>query len=147
MPPAGSEPVPAYVLDSYAVLAYLEGEPGADRVAELLRAAAGRRCHLSLCAVNLGEVMYIVERERGLPRAQETLARIYELPVEVVDPDRTLTLAAAHLKAQWPVAYADCFAAALARARDAPLLTGDPEFGKIGPASAPTVEWLPGRAR
>ncbi|MBA7656653.1 tRNA(fMet)-specific endonuclease VapC [subsurface metagenome] len=136
---------PDYILDSYALLAYLEAEPGGDRVAELLEAARERRCRLYLCVINLGEVMYIVERERGLTRAQETLARIDELPVEVVDADRTLTMAAAHLKAQWPLAYADCFAAALAQAKDAPLLTGDPEFHRVGPGSALKLEWLCGQ--
>jgi len=90
--------------------------------------------------VNLGEVMYIVERERGLPKAQEALAGIDELPIEIVDADRNLTLASAHLKAQWSIAYADCFAAALSQVKSAPLVTGDPEFGKAG--SALQVEWL-----
>jgi len=35
-------------------------------------------------------------------------------------------LAAAHLKARHPIAFADCFAAVTAAARDATLLTGDP---------------------
>ena len=65
-----------YVLDSYALLAYLEAEPGSDRIRELLEAAKDRKCHLCMCVVNMGEVMYIVERERGLPKAQETLGRI-----------------------------------------------------------------------
>jgi len=142
----GSEPVVGgYVLDSYALLAYLEAEPGGSRVAELLEAAIEQKCRLYLCVVNLGEVMYIAERERGLPKAQETLARIDELPVEVVTADRTLTLAAAHLKAQWPLAYADCFAAALSQIKNAPLVTGDPEFHKVGPGSTLQLEWLPGQ--
>jgi ribonuclease VapC len=134
-----------YVLDSYALLAYLEAETGSGRVGELLEAAQGGRCHLCMCVVNLGEVIYIVERERGLPRAQETLARIDELPIEVVDADRTLALAAAHLKADCPIAYADCFAAALAQVRDASLLTGDSEFRKVKPEHNLRIEWLADR--
>lgn len=129
-----------YVLDSYAILAYLEGEPGSEAVSQLLEAASRGKCRLYMSIVNLGEVMYIVERERGLPKAQETLARIDELPIEIVDADRNLTLAAAHLKAQWSIAYADCFAAALSQVKSAPLVTGDPEFRKA--SSALQVEWL-----
>jgi ribonuclease VapC len=129
-----------YVMDSYALLAYLESEEGRDRVEELLEAAAKRTCHLYMSIVNLGEVMYIVERERGLPKAQEALARISELPIELVGADCTLTLAAAHLKAQWPIAYADCFAAALSQIKNAPLITGDPEFHKLKPSPALQVE-------
>src|SRR4030042_6111341 len=122
-----------YVLDSYALLAYLEAEPGSDRVGKLLEAAKEGKCHLYICVVNLGEVMYIVERERGLSRAQETLARIDELPIEIMNVDRTLTLAAAHLKMDCPIAYADCFAAALSQIKNASLVTGDPEFRKVKP--------------
>lgn len=137
-PPSSGE----YVLDSYALLAYFEAEPGSRRVRELLEAAKDGSCHLYMCVVNLGEVIYIVERERGLPKAQEALARIDELPVEIVDADRTLTLAAAHLKMDCPIAYADCFAAALAQLKNATLVTGDPEFGKIKPDCNVRVEWL-----
>ena len=131
-----------YVLDSYALLAYLEAEPGSDRVRELLEAAKGGKCHLYMCVVNLGEVMYIVERERGLPKAQETLARIDELPITIIDVDRVLTLAAAHLKMDCPVAYADCFAAALSEFKNATLITGDPEFRKIKADCDVQIEWL-----
>ena len=131
-----------YVLDSYALLAYLEAEPGSDRIRELLDAAKDRKCHLYMCVVNMGEVMYIVERERGLPKAQETLARIDELPIEIVNVDRPLTLAVAHLKADCPIAYADCFAAALSQLKDATLVTGDPEFNKIKPDCNVRIEWL-----
>jgi len=104
--------------------------------------ASEDKCHLYMCVVNLGEVLYIVERERGLSRAQETLARIDELPVEITDVDRALTLAAAHLKTACPIAYADCFAAALSQVKKAPLVTGDPEFSKIKGDCNVRIEWL-----
>ncbi len=131
-----------YVLDSYALLAYLENERGSGRVRELLEDAKALKVQLYLCIINLGEVIYIVERERGLLKAQETLARIDELPVEIVTADRSLTLAAAHLKAGCPIAYADCFAAALAQAYNALLVTGDPEFRKIKANLDVQIEWL-----
>ncbi len=135
-----------YVLDSYALLAYFEGEPGSDRVVELLEAAEVGKCRLYMCVVNLGEVLYIVERERGLPKAQETLARIDELPIEIVNVDRDLTLAAAHFKTDCPIAYADCFAAALSQIRNATLLTGDPEFNKLKRECDLQIEWLLGES-
>ncbi len=131
-----------YVLDSYALLAYLEAEPGSDRVRKLLEMAKEGKCRLYMCVVNLGEVMYIVERERGLSKAQETLARIDELPIEIMNVDRTLTLAAAHLKMDCPIAYADCFAAALSQIKNASLVTGDPEFRKVKPDCNLQIEWL-----
>ena len=131
-----------YVLDSYALLAYFEAEPGGEQVSRLLEAAKEGKCNLYMCVVNLGEVMYIVERERGLPKAQETLARVDELSIEVVNVDRTLTLAASHLKMDCPIAYADCFAAALCQIKTATLVTGDPEFRKVKPDCNIRIKWL-----
>jgi predicted nucleic acid-binding protein len=131
-----------YVLDSYALIAYLAAEPGGDRIVELLTDAKAAKCNLRMCVVNLGEVMYIVERERGLHEAQNTLARIDELPIEIIDADLALTLAAAHLKMDCPIAYADCFAVALAQQHDAILLTGNPEFNKIKAESNVRIEWM-----
>ena len=131
-----------YILDGYALLAYIEAETGSERIMELLNGANEGNCHLYMCVVNMGEVMYIVECEKSLPKAQETLARLDELPVEIIDADRTLTLAAAHLKADHPIAYADCFAAALSQLKNATLVTGDPEFNKIKPECNVRIEWL-----
>ena len=41
-----------------------------------------------------------------------------------------------------PIAYADCFAAALAQSMNAALVTGDPEFRKIKPDCNVLIEWL-----
>ena len=131
-----------YVLDSFALIAYFEGESGGDLVKGLLERATEGGCELFLCVVNLGEIAYIVERGRGLSKAQETLARIDELPRSIGDVDRRLALAAAHLKAQYPIAYADCFAAALAQIKDAALVTGDPEFRSAGVGTEVALIWL-----
>lgn len=56
----------AVVLDAYAVLAFLDDEPGAEAVAEVLRSGEPW-----MTLVNLGEVAYIVERERGVEAAEE----------------------------------------------------------------------------
>jgi predicted nucleic acid-binding protein len=130
----------SFVLDSYAVLAFLEDAKGGKRVGKLLQEALAGRCQLFMSTVNLGEVLYITERERGLPKAQEVLARIDELPIRVIDADREHTLVAAHIKARCPIAYADCFAVALAKLEGASIVTGDPEFKQL--ASIVPIAWL-----
>lgn len=50
------------------------------------------------------------------------------------------TLKSSRLKAKYPVAYADCFAAALATEKDARIVTGDPEFKKM--EGEVKIEWL-----
>lgn len=137
----GRESIPSYVLDAFALLAYFQREPGYEKVVQLLESAAARECRLAMSVVNLGEVAYIVERGRGLEAAYEVLARVDRLPVDMVDADRNLTLMAAHLKARWPIiAYADCFALALAQREGATLVTGDPEFARAEEMVA--IEWL-----
>jgi predicted nucleic acid-binding protein len=129
-----------YVLDSYALIAHFEQEPGAERVEGLLKAAQARKTILHLCAVNLGEIYYSALRERGADKAEETLAIIEQLPVSIVDADKSLAVLAGKLKAAHPIAYADCFAAALASQLNTKVVTGDPEFKKL--ENEVGIEWL-----
>jgi predicted nucleic acid-binding protein len=131
-----------FVLDSHALIAFLEGEAGGEAVEALLKQAQEGGCALYMSTVNLGEVIYITERERGLAKAQQVIARIDELPVKVIDADRRCLLAAAHIKAHWPIAYADCYAAALCQITDAVLVTGDTEFAPLEAAGAVRVNWI-----
>lgn len=119
------------MLDSFAVLAYLEGEASMPRVRQVLQGASSGRWAVYLSLINLGEVAYIVERERGLARAQQALGLIDQLPLEILPASREAVLAAAHIKARFPIAYADAFAVAAAQDRDAVIVTGDPEFQTV----------------
>lgn len=129
-----------YVLDSFALLAYFENEAGADRVTALLAAAQRDEAAVWMSIVSYGEVVYITEREQGLFAAQRVIAALDQLPMVVVDADRTLTLAAAKVKAQHSISYADALAVALAQWHHAVVLTGDPEFRKV--EDLVSVEWL-----
>ncbi len=131
---------PAYLLDIFALLAYLNDEPGMARVQELLSLAETNKCRLVMCMVNLGEVLYIIERERGLTMAQSVLALVESLPMELLDASRDLVLDAAHIKAHHALSYADAFAAAAALRENAILLTGDPEFETV--EQLVKLEWL-----
>ncbi|MFB3902817.1 MAG: type II toxin-antitoxin system VapC family toxin [Acidobacteriota bacterium] len=130
----------AFVLDSYALLAHFEDEPGAERVVKLLTAAHAGETRLFLCVINWGEIFYSTLRERGAEKAEEVRLIIEQLPITLVDADLGLTLEAAKLKAAYPVAYADCFAAALGKREKANIVTGDPEFKRFGEDI--TLEWI-----
>jgi len=128
------------LLDSYAVLVYLQDEPGVARVRELLEGARQGEWRLVVQKINLGEVFYQVWRRAGAAKAEEFLLTFRELPVEILDPADDLIWAACRIKAEYPIALGDCFAAATARRERAILLTGDPEFEKLG--DLVQVEWL-----
>ncbi len=129
-----------YVLDSYAILALLKGERGAERVAAVLQEALRGNVQVSMSLINLGEVAYIVERRWNVERARNVLAYLDNAGIEFFEVTRERALAAANLKACYPIAYADAFAAALAQEQSAILVTGDPEFRAL--ASSLIIEWL-----
>jgi ribonuclease VapC len=132
----------AYALDSFALLAYLEGETGRLRVKELLGRADSGKCSLYLSLINLGEVLYITECESGLILAQRALAAIDQLPLQIVPVSRITVLAAAHIKARYPISYADAFAVVTAQDQHCVLLTGDPELHSVAKDGLISVEWL-----
>lgn len=129
-----------YVLDSYAILALLNDEPGAERVASLLKQASDPEPVVAMSLINLGEIAYIVERRWGIEKTQIVLAYLEATGIQFVEVEKNSVLAAAHLKAKYPIAYADAFAAALAIELEATLLTGDPEFQAL--SSQLDIEWL-----
>lgn len=131
---------PVYVLDSFAVLAYLDSEIGGEHVQMILEEASRGKAQVMLSIINLGEVLYITEREVGLVQAQAALAAIEQLPIEILPATKEAVLAAAHVKANYPVAYADAFAIVAARESSGTIITGDPEFQAIQELVA--VEWL-----
>lgn len=135
-----SADLPRFVLDSFALLAYLDAEPGGLRVKALLATAQTRQAEVALSIINYGEVIYITEREQGAFAARRVIAAVDQLPIAVIDADRRLTFAAAHVKAHHRLSYADAFAVALAQQTQATLVTGDPEFRSV--EHLITIEWL-----
>lgn len=132
-----------FVLDSYALIGYLEGEPFADWLQELLLSARDGKCRLYLHVIQLGEVYYITLREQGKQTADLAYARIKNFPLTLIDIiDEKLLLSAASIKATFSVSYADAFAAAVAEIYDAVLLTGDPEFKALEKEGIITIKWL-----
>jgi predicted nucleic acid-binding protein len=121
----------AKVLDSWALLCYLEQEPGYEKIIELFDKAIESSRPLLMSMVNWGEVYYQVARRFGDPKAQEIERLIQTLPITLVEANKELTREAARIKAIRKMAYADCFAVALARLRKAELYTGDPEFRAV----------------
>ena len=109
-------------LDSWAVLAWLEGEePAASRVQEALV----NRPIMSW--INVGEVAYVLERRAGVDRSRKVVRELRRL-LSLDLPTEERVLEAARVKAEHRMAYADAFAVATAMAHGAQLLTGDPEI-------------------
>lgn len=128
-----------HVLDANALLTFILNRPGADQVEELLRRKAGT-VPLLLSVVNWGEVYYSFWRAGGRQAAEQKMAEVAQMPIEIIDVDQSMAKLAATLKAQRSLPYADCFAAALAIQRHAGLVTADKDFRLV--ADQLTILWI-----
>lgn len=119
------------VLDSYSLIAYIEGGVGKETMIEVFRSARDSGRPLFLSVVNWGEVYYITLREAGKERADQVAHLISTLPIQIVPVDLDLARQAAEVRESRKMSYADCFAAALAKLRKGELVTGDKEFKQV----------------
>ncbi len=126
-----------YVLDSFAILAFLQKEKGWERIKSLLEQAASGDVELHMSLVNMAEVHYLVMRRRE--DATQVLAAIEALPIRISSADEYIPRVV-ELKARYHVSLADCFGAALAVELRCPVITGDPEFEKM--SDILTIEWI-----
>ena len=121
------------VLDSWALLAFLQDEPSAGEVEKLLVGAAENKLRLLLGVINWGEIYYAIARAESEAAAERNMRELASLGIELIPVEKDLFLVreAAKLKAKHRMSYADCFAAALAKIRGAELVTGDREFRQV----------------
>jgi len=132
-----------FVLDTSALLAFLYGEPGHERVAKLLE-TAGDRTALRLHRIHLGEVYYLFYRRGGETLAEQMLVDVHQLPIILEDRvSPALVREAGRLKATYRLSYADAFAAGLSRVRHGTLVSADRrEFGPIETAREVSISWI-----
>lgn len=130
------------ILDSWALLAFFEDEPAAGSVETLLSQAIEGRHQLYLCVINWGEIYYATMRAVSQREAELRMEEVSSLPIRIVGVREDLKLAkqAAVFKASYCLAYADAFAAALAKEMKAELVTGDPEFKAL--EKEIKIQWL-----
>jgi len=130
----------AIVLDSWAVIAYLEDEDAAEKVADIIADAHEAQIPLMMTVVNAGEVWYIVARQTSAADADASIKQLRDLGIQFVDADWSLAKDAGYFKSRNKMSLADAFAAALARQRKAHLATGDQEFKQV--QNEVTISWL-----
>ena len=118
----------AYVLDTWAVIAYLEDEPSGEKVEDLIATAHEEQIPIYMSVVNVGEVWYTVAREVSEEEANASVKVLSDLRIQFENADWEITQEAARFKSQHKMSYADAFAAALAKIKKADLITGDNEF-------------------
>ena len=131
------------VLDSWPILEWIKGrQPMTDVVAALFAESEAATARLFMSAINVGEVYYFLRKQHSEKLAESWRESSRTLPATIEVPTADDIWDAALLKAQYPIAYADAFAAALALKHRCPLVTGDPELRLITDLE---LDWI-GRA-
>lgn len=122
-----------YVLDTSALLAFYQDEPGSDLVADILRQAEAERAIVYVSFMTIYEIAYLVGAAEGFGAARGTVARVRSLPMQEPDADEQLLWKAAEIKTGGGLSVADSFIAGLAAIHEAVLVHRDPELERLGP--------------
>lgn len=130
----------AFVMDTWAIIAYLEDEPSAQQIADLIASAHEEEIPIYMTVVNVGEVWYNIAREISEEDANSSVKELHDLRIQFVDVDWELTQEASRFKSQNKMSYADCYAAALAKEKKADLVTGDKEFKAV--ENKVNIQWV-----
>ncbi|MEW6446791.1 MAG: type II toxin-antitoxin system VapC family toxin [Bacillota bacterium] len=128
------------VFDTYAILALLEDEPGAQTVAEII---SNEEAEIYMSIISLGEAYYILLRRQG-ERAAEEMVRntLMEESITFAEVPWPRVKEAARIKAKGGLSYADAFVLGLAREIKAPVVTGDPEIQAVSGGLGIDVVWV-----
>lgn len=135
--------MPNYILDTFAVIAYLNDEEGADKVEELLNKAKEGKIKLFMHAINLGELYYNIFKKEDETKAISAYSKVKQYPVEFIeDLSEPFLLKTATLKGTYPISYADAFAVATAQEFEGILITGDPEVKILEADNKVEILWI-----
>lgn len=119
------------VLDSFALVSLFHREAGWEHVQTALYSQEKARTRAFLNWINWGEFFYIVKRRIGAAKAMEALRLLEQLPIELFPVDQPLVKAAAEIKSEHAVSYADAFCIATAQRVNGTVLTNDSEFRAV----------------
>ena len=134
----------AYVLDSSALLRYMDDEAGAERVEEILKACVAGQVSLSISALQWGEIAGNIRQRFGATDQLRILSAIAPSEVEIIPVTAERAVRAAELKVDRKMAYADAIALELTWERpDRVLVTADYGFKSVNDLAK--IEFLPSK--
>jgi len=133
-----------YVLDSSAILRYLDGEAGAARVSEVIKSHLAGSCEAIIAAPHWGEIAGITCKIHGRRAMDLVIGRLSAFGLQIIPADGNRAVAAALIKLDKNISYVDAYGVGLtAEARDRVFVTADFDFK---PASRDvTIEFLPAK--
>jgi predicted nucleic acid-binding protein len=131
-----------YILDSSAVIRYIDSEAGADRVNAILKACVAGQAEVCISAVQWGEVAGNLRKRLGASQEKSILSSLLPSESEIVPASAERAVRAAELRVDRKISYADAFALNLAMdSRDHVLVTADYGFQAVDDLAR--IEFLP----
>ncbi len=117
----------SFVMDTSALMAFIEQEEGAERVRDILRGES-----IIIPWLSILEIVYISQRELGEEEALTRYALLKKLDAEIIwEADEALLLNAARIKSTHSLSLADSVIAAIATQHNAILIHKDPEYEQL----------------
>jgi len=111
-----------YILDACALIAFFNGEKGA----ELVYVALGNNNGIYISIVNVYEIYYDMYRRGGEEKANELLAEIEKLPLTIIEEvNRDVIKYAAFFKVNFSISLADSIVLGLGKYLKASIVTAD----------------------
>jgi predicted nucleic acid-binding protein len=133
-----------YILDSSAILRYLDGEAGGVRVSEIIKSHLAGRCEAMISALHWGEVAGVTHKVRGRQGMDLALSRLHAFGLEIVPVDADRAVRASFVKLKRGIPYVDAFAIELAaNSAERVFVTADFNF-KLASRDV-AIEFLPAK--
>ena len=137
-----------YVLDTSAILTFAKGEAGCDTVEDILLGAGKGKHHTYISFITLMELYYVTWQAQSEAAAKEMVILVKALPVQKIDSNERISLAAGRIKANYRLSVADAFIAATAMDKGATLVHKDPELVPLSEhIDILQLPFKPGRSR
>lgn len=118
------------ILDTSSILIYLSGGEGVNLMADLLNEEESKS-ELFISYITLAEIYEIMKDQIGEEKSNQILGMIKNWGVKFVPANEVISLAAARIKSNFPIPYADAFATATAQMLNAELISGNPKLENV----------------
>lgn len=118
----------SYVLDTSAIFTLTKAEDGCGTVEEIIDKSKRNTASVYLSFITLTELYYITWQKKNESAAKELIILVKSLPVQIVNSNERLALAAGKIKASNKLSIADAYVAATAEDKSAVLVHKDPEL-------------------
>jgi ribonuclease VapC len=119
------------VLGSFALVSLYHREPGRQIVQRALYYQEKARTRAILNWINWGRIFLYRQAPCGLAKTTDALRLLEQLPIDLFTVDQTFVRAAAEIKSEHALSYADAFCVTAAQLLDATVVTGHPEFKSV----------------